>query len=379
MTASKNLRELARAERDAYLKTLTDLAKLESPTLDKATNDRVADHLQALLEQDDWQLERVPQTEVGDQLLARFKAPAPGDTSTLLLCHFDTVWALGTLERMPLKEEDGKLYGPGTLDMKAGIANAVHAVRLAKANNLTLKGPITLLLTSDEETGSLHSSELIEAEAVKHDRVLVLEPGRGDALKIGRKGTGGFTVRFTGISAHAGNNPEAGASALRECAHFTLFAEKLSDLESGTTVNVTVAFGGSTGNVIAEEAQCSIDLRVMQPAEAERVTEALRAYEVKDERVSVEVLGGLNRPPLEFTDANKALFEEAQAAAEGWGLRLEGAVVGGGSDGNFTSALSIATLDGLGSVGVGPHARNEHIRIEETLDRLALVTALLTV
>ena len=372
-----NLRELAHAERASYLATLTDLVELESPTHDKAANDRVADHLQALLEKDGWQLERVPKTEVGDQLLAH--SEAPGDSSTLLLCHFDTVWALGTLDRMPLKEEEGKLYGPGTLDMKAGVTTAVYAVRLARANNLTLKGPVTLLLTSDEETGSLHSSELIETEAVKHDRVLVLEPGKGDgALKIGRKGTGGFTVRFVGISSHAGNEPEAGASALRELAHFIPFAEKLSDLEKGTTVNVTVAFGGSTSNVIAEEAQCSIDLRVMKAVEAERVTQALQAYEVNDARVSVEVLGGLNRPPLELTDANKALFEEAQAAASVWGLELTGAVVGGGSDGNFTSALGIPTLDGLGSVGVGPHARNEHIRIDETLDRLALVTALIT-
>ena len=372
------MRELAHAERDDYLTTLTELVELESPTHDKAANDRVADHLQALLEQDGWQLERVPKTAVGDQLLAHFEAP--GDSSSLLLCHFDTVWPLGTLARMPVKEEDGKLYGPGTLDMKAGVTTAIYAVRLARANRLTLKGPVTLLLTSDEETGSLHSSELIEAEAVKHDRVLVLEPGRDDgALKVGRKGTGGFTVRFTGVSSHAGNNPEAGASALRELAHFILFAEKLSDLDEGTTVNVTVASGGSTSNVIAEEAQCSIDLRVMKTGEAERVTSALQAYKANDTRVEVTVEGGLNRPPLELTEANKSLLEEAQAALQTLGFNLEGAVVGGGSDGNFTSALGIPTLDGLGSAGVGPHARIEHIRVDETLDRLALVTALLTV
>ena len=373
-----NLKDSAHAERDAYLQTLKDLVRLESPTLDKAANDRVADQLETLLNSSGWQVERVSQDEVGDQLVARW--PAPGEVSSLLLCHFDTVWPLGTLAQMPLKEEDGKLYGPGTLDMKAGITTALHALKLVNKEELTLRGPVTLLLTSDEEKGSLFSREIIERLAQEHERVFVLEPGREDgALKTGRKGTGDFKAHFAGISAHAGNNPKDGASALRELAHFLPFAESLTDYEQGTTVNVTVAQGGSVSNVIAESASCTLDMRVLKAGEAERVETALRGYTPQDSRVTMTIEGGLNRPPLEFTEQNQALFNEAQTVMASLGLDLEGAVVGGGSDGNFTSALGVPTLDGLGSVGAGPHARFEHIRLGETLDRLALLTALLTV
>ncbi|MGL4610107.1 MAG: M20 family metallopeptidase [Trueperaceae bacterium] len=372
-----NLRELARAERDTYLKTLKDLVTLESPTHDKAANDNVADYLEDVLKADAWAVERLSQNVVGDQLVAR--RDATGDTSTLLLCHFDTVWDIGTLKQMPLREEADKLYGPGVLDMKAGITTAIHAMRLSKKHGLALKGPVTLLLTSDEETSSEHSQQLIESQAKRHDRVLVLEPSRDDgALKVGRKGIGGFEVTFKGKSAHAGNNPKDGASALRELANFLFEAEKLTDDDQGTTVNLTVAKGGTVSNVIAEEAHASLDLRVLKLSEAERVEKALRVYKVKDLRVTVSMTGGMNRPPLEFDKKNQALFEEAKVAMKSLGLTLEGSIVGGGSDGNFTSAIGLPTLDGLGSAGEGPHARHEHIRISETLDRLALLVALLT-
>lgn len=371
-----NLRELALAQRTAYLTTLSELAALESPTHDKAATDRLSDHLEALLKADGWQVERLPQTAVGDQIIARMSAGGP--VSTLLLCHFDTVWPVGTLAQMPIREEDDKLYGPGTLDMKAGIANAIHALRLIREQGLRLQGPVTLLLTTDEEKGSHHSRELIEREAQVHDRVIVLEPGREDgALKARRKGTGDFRVQFKGVSAHAGNNPQDGASALRELAHFVLFAESLTDYDLGTTVNVTVASAGSTTNVIAEEAQVSIDMRALKLTEAERVIGALKGYVPRNPRVTVTVDGGVNRPPLELTEANQQFLEEAKSKMAALGLSLEGAVVGGGSDGNFTSALGVATLDGMGSVGEGPHARHEHIRVTETLERLALLTALL--
>jgi glutamate carboxypeptidase len=234
------------------------------------------------------------------------------------------------------------------------------------------------MLTSDEETGSEYSKTLIESQAKRHDRVLVLEPSRDDgALKVGRKGIGGFEVTFKGKSAHAGNNPKEGASAIRELANFLFFAESLTDYEQGTTVNLTVAKGGTVSNVIAEEAHASLDMRALKLSEAERVETALRAYQPKDARVSLTITGGVNRPPLEFDEKNQNLFAEAKTAMQSLGFRLEGAVVGGGSDGNFTSAMGVPTLDGLGSAGEGPHARHEHIRIAETLDRLALVTKLL--
>src|SRR5690606_27991147 len=195
-------------------------------------------------------------------------------------------------------------------------------------------------------------------------RVLVLEPGREDgAVKIGRKGTGGYRVSFKGRSAHAGNNPSDGASALRELAHFLLYIEDLADDVAGTTINLTQARGGFAANVIAEEAHAVIDLRVLRSTEMDRVDRSVRAYRPRDERVTWRLEGGLNRPPLEETEPNKRLHEDARAALRGLGLALEAAVVGGGSDGNFTSALGIATLDGLGSVGAGAHARHEHIRV----------------
>jgi len=373
----------AYAEEPAYLATVTRLAQLESPTSDKAACDVVATELVELLTADGWNVQRHARTTVGDIVEARFPADdwtaAEAGAATLLLAHYDTVWPLGTLAKMPVRRSGDVLSGPGTVDMKAGIACGIHAVRLAVAADLPLRGGVTLLITSDEEVGSGESRALIEQTAERHERVLVLEPGREDgALKVGRKGTGGYQVAIKGKSAHAGNNPADGASALRELAHFLLYVEDLADDVAGTTINLTQAQGGFAANVIAEEASAVIDLRVLRAAEMDRVDRSVKAYQPRDERVELTVEGGLNRPPLEVTAPNGRLHEAADEALRGLGLALDAAVVGGGSDGNFTSALGIATLDGLGSVGGGAHARHEHIRIKESLERVALLTALLT-
>jgi glutamate carboxypeptidase len=366
----------ALADERAYLDTLRALVELESPTTDRAAGQRLADHLAARLEADGWAVEREPRAEVGDLLLARLEGGDPDDAS-LILAHYDTVWPIGTLAEMPWRRDGDRVHGPGVLDMKAGIATALHAARLAR-ELAGPRGPVTLLISSDEETGSIHSREAIEREARRHARVLVVEPGRDDgALKVGRKGVGVVRVRFRGRSAHAGLNPEAGASALRELAHFLFFAEDLGDAEKGTTVNLTVASGGSAGNVVAEEAVARLDVRVLRMDEGERVVAALRGYRPHDRRVTVETSGGMNRPPMEATAENAALADEARAAASALGLSLGEAVVGGGSDGNFTSAMGVPTLDGLGAVGEGPHARHEHVRVRPTLERVALLTALL--
>ena len=365
------LSDAALAVKPNYLETLESLVRLESPTSDKRAVDHLVSHLWAILNLRGWAVERHPGEVVGDMLVARKKGG--NGPSSLLLTHCDTVWPLGTLSEMPVRRDGDKVYGPGVLDMKAGIVSAIGAVALAETE-CTLRGPVTLLISADEEAGSRYSRSLIETLAREHDRVFVLEPGRDDgALKVGRKGVGDFSVSFLGRSAHAGNNPELGASALRELAHFLLFAENLTDAEAGTSVNLTVAHGGSVGNVIAEAATATLDFRVLKLEEGARVENAIRSYVPQDERVVVTVEGGLNRPPLEPTEANLALFEEAKTL----GFSGEGAVVGGGSDGNFTSALGVPTLDGLGSVGAGPHARHEHIRLRETLERVALLAALL--
>ena len=370
------LRDRVRDDEAAYLATLRSLVEIESPSHDAAAGDRLAARLVELLETDGWQVERLPRTDVGDIVVARLDAGDPDDGS-LILAHYDTVWPLGTLATMPWRREGDRVSGPGIVDMKAGIAAAFHAVRWARAEG-GLRGPVTLLVTSDEEIGSDASRGVIEAEAQRHARVLVVEPGRDDgAIKIGRKGVAMLEVVVRGRSAHAGLDPASGASALRELAHLLLFAEDLGDAERGTTVNVTVARGGSTSNVIAEEAHAKIDLRVTRSDEGERVLAALRGYEPRDPRVEVEVLGEMNRPPMEPTDANRRLHAEAVERLAALGLSLDEATVGGASDGNFTSALGIATLDGLGSVGGGAHARDEHIRVPDTLDRVAFLAALL--
>jgi glutamate carboxypeptidase len=362
--------------RDAYLATLRDLVEHESPTGDKRAVDALGGRLERVLTERGWSVRRHERERVGDVLQATRRGA--GGPSTLLLAHMDTVWPLGTLERMPVRDDGERFWGPGSLDMKAGIATAVHAVDLLTAKGAAPAGDVTLLVTTDEETGSHHSRDLIEELAREHDRVLVLEPGRDDgALKVGRKGVGGYTVTFQGRSAHAGNDPAGGASALRELAHFLLFVEDLADGVAGTTVNLTVARGGMASNVIAEEAVGTVDLRALKASEAERVDAAVRGYRPRDERVAVSVAGGLNRPPLEQTPGNAALFASAVAAGRSLGLEVTGAVVGGGSDGNFTSALGVPTLDGLGSVGGGPHARDEHVHVAKTLERVALLAGLL--
>jgi len=373
-----SLLQRTRDDAEAYLATLERLVTLESPSRDKSLGDRLAGTLTEMLEADGWTVQRHTRAEVGDVLEARLPGHGGEQRSTLLLAHYDTVWPQGTLAAMPFRREGDAVHGPGALDMKAGIATALHAVRALRAGGAAPRGPVTLLVTSDEETGSHHSRSLIERLAAKHARVLVLEPGREDgALKVGRKGVGQIHLQLRGVSAHAGNNPDAGASALRELAHLLLYVEDLADGERGTTVNLTVAEGGTTGNVIAESAEAEVDMRVLRTDEAERVMRALRAYRPRDARVRVKVGGGLNRPPLEQNEGNAALWREAQAAGEALGLALRGAVVGGGSDGSFTSALGVPTLDGLGSVGAGPHARTEHIRVPETLERVALLAAVL--
>ncbi|MFU8888552.1 MAG: M20 family metallopeptidase [Trueperaceae bacterium] len=370
---------LAVERRQAFLDLLQRFVEVESPTRDEAACDRMADLLFATLAADGWRVERDPRSGVGDVLAAALPDTG-GGPGTLVLAHYDTVWPLGTLSEMPWRVDDAadRAYGPGTVDMKAGIAGTLLAARLLRELGVTPPGPVTLLITSDEEVGSAASRERIEAEARRHARVLVVEGARDDgALKVGRKGVADYHLEFTGVPAHAGNYPDQGASALVELAHMALFVRTLDDRDAGTTAHPTVARAGGAVNVITEHARLDVDARVLRMDEAERIDAAMRHWQPRDPRVTVAVHGGLNRPPMEPTPANLAAFEEARRIAAGWGLELESAVVGGGSDGNFTSALGVPTLDGLGACGGGAHARDEHVRIGDTLARVALLAALL--
>lgn len=375
---SAQLRRLAHDHRDDYLTLLEALVRCETPSRDRAAGAAFVDTLAAELERDGWTLRREPRDGVGEVLLARLRHGAPGP-ATLLLCHYDTVHPSGSFgERLWVVEGD-RAAGPGVLDMKAGIVAAVQAPRLLRAAGLAPAGSLTLLVTSDEEIGSDASRALIEAEAKAHDRVFVLEPSRDDgALKVGRKGVAGYDVTLRGRASHAGLAPRDGASALLELSHLVIELSGLGDDAVGTTVTPTVAQAGTTTNVVPERAVLAVDVRVPSLTEADRVDAAVRGYAARDGRVRVEVLGGLNRPPMESNAANLTLFERARALAAAAGWSVEWAVVGGGSDGNFTSALGVPTLDGLGSVGGGAHSGDEHVRVAESLDRLGLLAALLT-
>ncbi len=375
------LRQLAHQHRDAFVEALEALVRHETPSGDTEGASAFVDCLQPLLEADGWLVRREgarssEPAPVGDVLLARYGQGVPGP-GTLLLCHYDTVHPRGSFGR-PFELRDDVAAGPGVLDMKAGIVTALLAPRLLGAAGLSPAGPLTLLVTPDEEIGSRASRALIEREARQHQRVLVLEPSRDDgALKVGRKGVAGYRITLHGRASHAGLAPHEGASALVELAHLVLELVGLGDDEAGTTVTPTVARAGTASNVVTERAELVVDVRVLNLAEAERVDAAVRGYALRDPRVRTEVEGGLNRPPMEPNTANQALLERARqlAAAAGW--TVGGSVVGGGSDGNYTSALGVPTLDGLGSVGGGAHTSDEHVRVPETLDRLGLVAALL--
>ena len=331
----------ARARRAEFLDLLERFVVVESPTRDKAAADRMADHLEATLTADGWTVARDPREAVGDVLCATLEGDGDG-RGTLVLAHYDTVWPVGTLATMPFRidAEADRAYGPGTLDMKGGIAATVIAARLLAAAGRRAHGRATLLITSDEETGSAHSRARIEAEARAHDRVLVVEASRDDgALKVGRKGVGDYRLTFHGVPAHAGNYPDDGASALVELAHAALFVRSLDDRDAATTAHPTVARAGSTTNVIAEHATLAVDVRVLRLDEGERVDASLRAWEPRDARVRVEVEGGLNRPPMEPTPGERGAVRAGPVA----GVRLGRRAGGGRRRRRFGRQLHVRT------------------------------------
>jgi glutamate carboxypeptidase len=357
---------------------LKSLVETESPSHDKAAVDRVGVLVAEEARRLGAQIEIIPNAETGDHVLSRFSSlKGAGEKPILLLCHMDTVFPLGTLSRMPWREADGKIFGPGVLDMKAGIVISLAAIEDARQRGMTR--PVTLLCTSDEEIGSHTSRAWIESLAKESALVLVLESGMPDgSLKTWRKGVGEFTVIAKGRAAHAGGAHEMGRNAIEEMAHQVIAIQKLTDYRRQTTLNVGVIRGGTVSNVVPEQAEIEVDFRVMHPGEWERLEKEMKNLKPVLDGTSLEVSGSLNRPPMPFDDTMKVTFEKAKSIAARIGIDLKASGTGGGSDANFVAPLGVPVLDGLGAVGEGPHSEREFIHADSLFERRRLVSHLLT-
>ena len=322
----------------------------------------------------------VPVRKFGKHLVCEMQLPGGRKRGQVLaLGHSDTVWPMGTLRSMPFRQSDGRLWGPGVLDMKAGIAFFIFAVQALRELDIAVPHKVALQVNSDEEVGSESSRALTEKNAARSQAVFVLEPGTGLAgkLKSARKGVGDFTVVVRGRASHAGVDFEAGASAIVELARQIERIARFVDLKRGITVNPGVISGGTRSNVVAAQASAEIDIRVLRLKDAPALERKFRALRPFDARCSIEVTGGLNRPPMERSTGIARLFRSAQKLARELGIEVEESLTGGGSDGNFTAALGVPTLDGLGAVGEGAHAVNESILTDRIADRTALIAKLL--
>ncbi len=315
------------------------------------------------------------QKRFGHVLEVRF-GPKSKIGRTLVLGHLDTVWPLGTLKSMPCRVGDGRLWGPGTLDMKVGVAMGLTAIEMLTEAGL-LEREIVVLMNSDEEIGSPVSRAITERLAAECSAVFVLEPAQGLAYKTARKGTGNWRIDIKGVAAHAGVDFAKGASALRELGRVVEAVSGWTDLKRGLTVSVGVAGGGTKTNVIPAEAWAEVDVRIAREGDAARIERRFAGLRAGDKRCSLAVTGGMNRPPMERTQGTVRLYRRAQAMAAELGFDLQEAGTGGASDGNFTSALGIATLDGMGAVGEGAHAEHESVVIEHLAPRTALLAGML--
>jgi glutamate carboxypeptidase len=353
------------------------MVEIESPSDNKAALDRMGEFLAHEFERLGGRVTFHPQKEAGNHLKAEFAGGA--GKPVLLLGHFDTVWPLGTLAGMPFRIDSGRAFGPGVYDMKAGIAMMIFAIRALSSGAGDGHRPITVLLDSDEEVGSVTGRPLVEATAGNCEAVLVLEPSQGPQghLKTSRKGVGDITIRVRGRASHAGVDFEKGRSAITELARQLLKVVEFTDLSRGITVNPGVIQGGTRSNVVAAEAWAEVDLRIARASDAGALQDKFAALKVFDPDCTLELSGGINRPPMERTAGTVRLFELARELGRALGRNVEESATGGGSDGNFTSALGIPTLDGLGALGEGAHAVNESIVISELPERTALLAGLL--
>ena len=359
------------------IKDIRYLVERDSPSNDVELVDLCADRIQKLfVRYFGYSADVIKNSDYGDHL--RFEY-GEGERTILILSHFDTVWDEGDLK---LKIDGDKLYGPGILDMKGGLVQAIWSIKAIKDLSLEMHKKIVFLCTSDEEIGSPSSKSLIESEANNSDYVLVTEPPVAEtgALKTGRKGSSRYFVEVKGKKAHSGNNHEDGINAIKEAARQIVYLESLTDYKIGTTINVGSIKGGGKLNVVPDFAKFGVNVRVSTKKEQKRIDQLIKNLSPYEYGIKLKVSGGINRPPMNKSEATEELFEIAQDVAADLDLgELEQAYVGGGSDGNFTASLGIPTLDGLGAVGEGIHAKNEHILASEIPNRSALLCRLLTV
>ena len=366
----------ARRKQRALLDLVCQLVRQESPSGDKAAVEACVELAAAHARTLGGRVKVHRQRGSGNVLEARFGPKTKSAKPTILLGHLDTVWPVGTLKIMPCRVSDGRLWGPGALDMKAGVAMAFTAIEMLLEASL-LNREIVLLLTGDEEVGSPASRPIIERLAAKCAAVYVLEPAQGLAYKTARKGTGNWRIDMTGVAAHAGVDFEKGANAIHELARVIETVSGWTSLKRGLTVSVGVAGGGCRSNVIPAHAWAEVDVRIARKADGPRIERKFASLKPADKRCTLSVTGGINRPPMERTRSTVRLYRQARELAADLGFALNEASTGGASDGNFTSALGIPTLDGMGAVGEGAHARHESVLLEHLAPRTALLAGLL--
>jgi glutamate carboxypeptidase len=364
--------------RPQILEMIGQLVRVESPTEDWAAVNRCVSLVEGWIEASGGKSQRRKQKAAGDLLVGQFGPAARGSKPLMLLGHLDTVWPMGTLKKMPFRISQGRAWGPGVLDMKAGVVMALSALRiLLESGQLTRQ--VVFLLNSDEETGSQHSRALTESLAKKSEAVFVLEPAQAPnaAYKTARKGVGNYRLQVHGVPAHSGVDFSQGHSAILELGRQIERASAFTDLARGITVNAGVVGGGTRSNVVPAEAWAEFDVRIAKLRDVEKLDRRFRSLRPIDRHCRLEVTGGLNRPPMERTPGTVKLFRRAATLARGLGFELAEAATGGGSDGNFTSALGIPTLDGMGAVGEGAHADSESILLEALVPRTALLAAMI--
>jgi glutamate carboxypeptidase len=372
-----NLTEYFQTKEAEFIEKIHQLVEIESPSHDFEGSRKVADWI--LENYPNLITERIYRENYGEHLLIRaFPAlSTQHPTPIFLLGHTDTVHPRGAHEKNPTRIEDDKFYGCGIFDMKANVVVMLEVIKALSELNLEPPRPITILLSCDEEVGSETGRELVEREAKHAEFCLVFEPSANGKCKTGRKGTGWYELKAHGIPAHAGLEPEKGASAILEISQQIQKIHTLNALEKGTTVNVTTIQGGTTSNVIPENASAEIDVRFTSMNEAERIQNEIKNLESFDERVSLELLGDINRPPMERTEGVKNLFEKARRIAASINYDLQETQVGGASDGNFVAAMGVPVLDGLGITGNGAHTNEEYILVSDITKRAELLAKLI--